>query len=224
MQRLVRGHESSLRSDFCDHGLGPRGTARQRKQGDGRCCLALHVTKPKPLNRNFQSWRCLVIAPLTAHTKTLCFYYRRPVSFPRKSLHEQSQNHPELHRWCVPALSLECASLGVSCLVDKLRFIHCEVAACLPFTFTCPQYKELPRSTTDLLSELFADHHPFPAIGCSIIPKQPPPTRHLHQHSQHGSHILASVRPSLGKEGDENSHGWSRCRRKDHHPLQVEAR
>lgn len=142
MQRLVRGHESSLRSDFCDHGLGPRGTARQRKQGDGRCCLALHVTKPKPLNRNFQSWRCLVIAPLTAHTKTLCFYYRRPVSFPR----------------------------------------------------------------------------------CSIIPKQPPPTRHLHQHSQHGSHILASVRPSLGKEGDENSHGWSRCRRKDHHPLQVEAR
>lgn len=171
MQRLVRGHESSLRSDFCDHGLGIKGARGQRKQGDGRCrwCLAFHVTIP--LNRNFQSWRWdLLLPPSTVHTKTLCFYLRRPVSFSRKSLHESSQNDRELHCRRVSALSVECASLGVSCLVDKLRFIHCEVAACLPFTFTCLQYKELPRSTTDLLWASFADRHLSTAIG-SIIPK-----------------------------------------------------
>jgi hypothetical protein len=98
------------------------------------------------------------------------------VSFSRKSLHEQSQNDPELHRRRLPGLSLECASLGVSRLVDKLRFIHCEVAACLPFTFTCPQYKDLSRSIADVLLELFADCHLSLPIGCSNIPNN----RHPH--------------------------------------------
>ncbi|KAI4772760.1 ARF/SAR superfamily, partial [Aureobasidium sp. EXF-3400] len=121
-------------------------------------------------------WGFLLLPPSTVHTKTLCFYLRRPVSFSRKSLHEQSQNDPELHRRRLPGLSLECASLGVSRLVDKLRFIHCEVAACLPFTFTCPQYKDLSRSIADILLELFADCHLSLPIGCSNIPNN----RHPH--------------------------------------------
>lgn len=147
VERLVLGHESS----FAERESTPltRGSDRQRKQGDGRC-LAFHVTIP--LNRNFQSWRWgfLLLPPSTVHTKTLCFYPRRPVSYFRKSLHDQSQDERELPCQRAPARSVECASLGVTCLVDKLRFIECEVAACLPFTLTCQLDKKLSRSILDL--------------------------------------------------------------------------
>jgi hypothetical protein len=146
VERLVRGHESSFEEESTPL---TKGSDRQRKQGDGRC-LAFHVTIP--LNRNFQSWRWgfLLLPPSTVHTKTLCFYLRRPVSYFRKSLHDQSQDEREQPCQRQPAPSVECASLGVTCLVDKLRFIQCEVAACLPFTFTCQLYKELSRSVLDL--------------------------------------------------------------------------
>ncbi|KAI4741761.1 hypothetical protein E4T50_07844 [Aureobasidium sp. EXF-12298] len=135
VERMVRGHESSFEEESTPLTKG---------------CLAFHVTIP--LNRNFQSWRWgfLLLPPSTVHTKTLCFYFRRPVSYFRKLLHDQFQNERDLPCQHAPAPSVECASLGVTCLVDKLRFIQCEVAACLPFTFTCQLYKELSRSNLDL--------------------------------------------------------------------------
>lgn len=127
-------------------GTGPRIQFRraprgQRKQGDGRCCLALHVTIP--LNRNFQSWRWgfLLLPPSTVHTRLCASIFDGQCHFSRK-LH---QNHARTSAKCIvrraPAPPVECASSGVSCLVDKLRFIECEVAACLPFTSTWPRTK-----------------------------------------------------------------------------------
>jgi hypothetical protein len=42
-------------------------------------------------------------------------------------------------------------------------------------------------------------------------------------HRNHGSHVLKDLRPSLGKEGDENFDGWFGCCRKDYYSLQAEA-
>ncbi|THZ68966.1 hypothetical protein D6C85_07095 [Aureobasidium pullulans] len=135
-------------------GTGPRIQFRraprgQRKQGDGRCCLALHVTIP--LNRNFQSWRWgfLLLPPSTVHTRLCASIFDGQCHFSQPCPDER-----EMYRQARTGSSGRVRSIrGVmSCgQVALHRMRSCCLSA---IHFHLASYKELQRSILDLVKNL----------------------------------------------------------------------